>query len=310
MISEIEFSGLKESPLFAYAGKLAFFKKHTSVAFKPGLNILYGPNACGKSTILRMAALTLAAEQGGVSTLTDTWLHDIFSFREMKLKGIKVSHDGQPLMYGNPRNAVGLVGGGAAFDSDFGQAGLDNIMSKDSTGLTTTRRLGEMLAIVRGTAPFPEKFGNRLGPKYDLPEAVAELLKATIAKGQRTLIFDEPESGLAIPVQGNLFNLLYKGAIEQNLQIILATHSAFSLALPGCNYIEMEPGYIEYSRNAISTVHLRFELERLAAELQSKAAEKKAEKPAGSEQAVSPEPVEPKAKRARKGRAASKKAPE
>jgi predicted ATPase len=308
MISEIDFSDVKQSPLFAYAAELKFFQQHKAVTFKPGLNILYGPNGCGKSSVLRMAALMLAAEQGGVSTITSTWVHDMFSFREAKLKGIKVSHDGQPIMYGNPRNSVGLVCGGAAFDGDFGQEGLNNIMSKDSTGLTTTRRLGMMLGVAQGKVPFPAKFGNRMGPKYDMPEAIAEMLKATIPKGQRTLIFDEPESGLAIPVQGNLFNLLFKAAIEQDLQIILATHSAFSLGLPGCNYIEMEPGYIEYSRNAVSTVHLRFELERLAEELKAKADEKKTGKAANSSApADSPAPEAKGTKPAAKRKPAAKK---
>lgn len=272
MISEVEFSGVAQSKKFAYAAEHRFFKEHTSVTFKPGLNILYGPNGCGKSTILRMAALTLAAEQGGVSTITSTWLDEVLGFggREPQLEGVKVSHDGQPILYGNPRNMVGLVCGGAAFDFDFQDEGLANTMSKASTGLTTMNRLNRMFAVALGKAPFPAKVDDRLKSTSDRYQAAFELLKATIPKGQRTLIFDEPESGLAIPVQSNLFNLLFKAAKQNDFQIILATHSAFSLGLPECNYIEMEPDYIRYSRDAISTVHLRFELERLTQEIAAK----------------------------------------
>jgi predicted ATPase len=307
MISEIDFSGVKQSKTFGYAAGIKFFQKHQSVKFKPGLNILYGPNGCGKSTILRMAALVLAAEQGGVSTITSSWLQDVFGFGEPKLQGIKVTHDGQPIMYGNPRNAVGLFGGGAAFDDDFMDQGLANIQSKASTGLTTMNRLNVMFAVALGKAPFPDKVDDRLKYKSDKSYTAAlELLKASLPKGQRTLIFDEPESGLAIPVQGNLFNLLFQAAKQNDLQIILATHSAFSLALPDCNYIEMEPDYIEQSRNAISTVHMRVELERLTSELTAKVA-KRNEKAASEPDPDSAESP-PSTKPVRKRRASTRKA--
>lgn len=274
MISEIDFSDLPKSKVFAYAKELDFFKTHTKVEFEPGLNILFGPNGCGKSTILRMAALTLAAEQGGVSTITSTWLSDIFDFGgECKLDGIQVSHDGQPLMYGNPRNAVGLFGGGAAFDDDFFSEGLANIQSKASTGLTTMNRLNRMLAVALGKAPFPAKVDERVNGSTRHKAAMA-LLKASIPVGQQTLIFDEPESGLGIPVQGNLFGVLHKAAKENGFQLIVATHSAFALGLPGCNYIEMSPGYIANSQNAINYVHQRLEVIQKLAEIEAHLAKK------------------------------------
>lgn len=280
MISEIDFSELSKSKEFAYAGKLDFFKAHKKVEFKPGLNVLFGPNGCGKSTILRMAAMTLAAEQGGVSTITTTWLSDIFDFGgECKLDGIKVSHDGQPLMYGNPRNAVGLFGGGAAFDDDFFSEGLANIQSKASTGLTTMNRLNRMLAVALGKAPFPAKFDERVKGSSRHKAAMA-LLKASIPVGQQTLIFDEPESGLGLPVQGNLFSILHEAAKKNNFQLIIATHSAFALGLPSCNFIEMSPDYLHNSRVALEVLHLRMELQTRIAAANAKAESKLKEEPA------------------------------
>jgi predicted ATPase len=304
MISEIDFAGLKKSKEFAYADKLDFFKTHKKVEFKPGLNILFGPNGCGKSTILRMAAMTLAAEQGGVSTITSTWLNDIFDFGgECKLEGIKVSHDGQPLMYGNPRNAVGLFGGGAAFDDDFFSEGLANIQSKASTGLTTMNRLNRMLAVALGKAPFPAKFDERVKGSTRHKNALA-LLKATIPVGQQTLIFDEPESGLGIPVQGNLFGILHEAAKKNNFQLIVATHSAFALGLPRCNFIEMSPDYLANSQAAIEVLHLRMELRAQVAAIEAKAEAKATEKPATSraKKVKAPEDDVPPAKKPRASR--------
>jgi predicted ATPase len=309
MISEIDFSELKKSKEFAYAEKLDFFKTHKKVEFKPGLNVLFGPNGCGKSTILRMAAMTLAAEQGGVSTITTTWLNDIFDFGgECKLEGIKVSHDGQPLMYGNPRNAVGLFGGGAAFDDDFFSEGIANIQSKASTGLTTMNRLNRMLAVALGKAPFPAKFDERVKGSTRHKAAMA-LLKASIPVGQQTLIFDEPESGLGLPVQGNLFSILHEAAKKNNFQLIIATHSAFALGLPNCNFIEMSPDYLNNSRVALEVLHLKMELQgRLAAidaKVDAKSKEDSATKPAKKPKATA-EASAP----AKKPRAPRKKATE
>jgi hypothetical protein len=236
-----------------------------------------------------MAALSLAAEQGGVSTVTQDWLRNVVTGGfggDAKvgtlLEGINVVHDGQPVMYGNPRNAVGLIGGG--FDDDFFSQGVEAAMYKGSTGYTTMKRLHRMIAVSQNDAPFPEKIDFRAGvtsvsdtwkPRLD---AALKLLEAQIPKGPKTLIFDEPESGLAIPAQGNLFNLLFKAARKNGFQIIVATHSPFSLCLPDANYIEMTPDYLKYAQDAIGTVHARIEVRRLTAELDKKIAEKEAQK--------------------------------
>lgn len=132
-------------------------------------------------------------------------------------------------------------------------------------------RLGRMLAVTQGTAQFPAKVDNRLrGRSSDRLSAGLALLEASIPEGAQTLIFDEPESGLAIPAQGNLFNLLFGAAKDDKFQIIIATHSAFALGLPNAHYIEMSPGYIENSESALQTVHLRLEMMKLVRDIREK----------------------------------------
>jgi len=277
MISEIQFIDLAKSETFSYAAKVKFFKANASIKFEPGLNILFGVNGCGKSTVLRMAALATAAEQGGVSTITRTWVGEVADrFKGCSnMDGLKVLHDGTPVMYGNPRNAVGLFGGSAAFDDDFFDEGLANLHSKDSTGYSTINRLGKMLSMLAGRMPFPEKIDDRIGllkdRTRDTEDTIAfELLKASIPVGPRTFILDEPESGLAIPVQKKVFDDLYKAARTLDVQLLVATHSMFALGLTGANYIEMEPDYLLHAKNAFSAVHVRLELERMLAELEEK----------------------------------------
>lgn len=280
MISDIQFVDVHQSKLFAYAATVPFFQKHRSIAFKPGLNVLFGPNGCGKSTLLRMMALYLAAEQGGVSTLTNTWRDEVADWHTQKstLDGIVVQHDGTPILYGNPRNAVGLFGGSAAFDDDFMMQGLANLKSTASTGYTTMHRLGAMLGTLEGTAAFPAQFDDRiglLGPSKGSTgrDAVARaLLAASIPRGQHTLLFDEPESGLGLPAQNNVFKMLFGAARKHDFQIIVATHSAFALGMPDVNYIEMAPDYMGHCENALEMLHLRFKLKQLTQEAAAKAA--------------------------------------
>jgi predicted ATPase len=281
MITELQLADLSHSSMFAYAADVVFIKKSKGLAFQPGLNILFGPNGCGKSTLLRMLAIATASEQGGVSTVTNDWINAV-AVKEVRngsasgaLEGITVLHDGQPVMYGNPRNTVGLICGGAAFDHDFTSEGLANIQSKASTGYTTMNRLGRMLAVCQREHPFPTEIDRRVkkaGPRdwnFATSTSAEKLLVPSIPKGQQTLIFDEPESGLGIPAQRNVFNLLHSAARNHGFQIIVATHSVFALGLPGVNYIEMQDDYIAQSESCLEMAHLMLEMRKLLADRES-----------------------------------------
>jgi energy-coupling factor transporter ATP-binding protein EcfA2 len=240
MISDIDFTNIKDSENFKYAVELDFFKKNTQMQFKPSLNIIYAPNGTGKSTLLKIMAQFTASEQGGVSTITNSWIQDVAGFRESKLKGLSVKHDGQSVMYTNPRQAVGLFGGTAAFDDDFFSEGVAETQLRQSTGLTTLYRMQKILGVITGKAQAPSKIANKGGR---LTELTSGFLKASIPEGQKTILLDEPESGLAVHVQANLWKMIEQGAIKHDLQIIVASHSPFALACKA-NYIELQPGYL------------------------------------------------------------------
>lgn len=247
MFSKIAFKGLSKNKEFGYAAKLNFFKKNKKIEFKPGLNIIYAPNGTGKSTILSMMALSMACKQSGESVVTGKW-NSIFGFEN--LDGIEVFHDGQPAMYCNPREAVGLIGGSAAFDDDFMSEGIAELRLSESTGKTTLYRMGKIVNILMGKDKIADEIKfKKISPEY-IKEDRAKLLEARIPVGQKSILLDEPESGLAVPVQQRLFALLDKAAKEQDLQIIVATHSVFAL---GCdaNFIELEPEYVVSAKASV-----------------------------------------------------------
>lgn len=289
MIEKIEFDNIAQSQAYGYAGKLDFFKNNQSIEFKQGLNIIFAPNGTGKSTILEILAKFTASEQGGVSTITSTWMQDMFRHGESTMNGIRVVHDGQPTLYNNPRKAVGLFGGMAAFDDDFLTQGIMETQLKESTGYTTITRLQKVLEVLAGKEEMPQNFDKKV---HNIDEKYNQFLGATIEKGQQTMILDEPESGLAIHVQSNIFRMLQKQAKENKIQIIIATHSPFALTC-NANFIELQPGYIKIAKQEIE---LLGEILKLQEELKKAPIVTKSEEPIENSVTESPTPNKTKKK--------------
>lgn len=256
MFERIEFEDISQSKAYGYAKKLDFFKNNKSIEFNPGLNIIFAPNGTGKSTILEILAKFTASEQGGISTITSSWKDDMMSFGENTMKGIQVYHDGQPTLYNNPRKAVGLFGGMAAFDDDFFDQGIMETQLRESTGYTTMTRLQKVLGVLSEQVEMPQNFAK----KTNIDSKHKAFLQGNIPKGQPSMILDEPESGLAIHVQANIFRMINKRAKQNNIQIIVATHSPFALTCDA-NFIELQPGYIKIAKQEIELLSVMLKIQ-------------------------------------------------
>lgn len=140
----------------------------------------------------------------------------------------------------DPNQAIGLVGGMAGFDWDFGTEGIANAMMKGSAGEVIMQRLNAPLkGIVEGKAPAIEWKAE--------DAAVATFLKGTLPEGPPSILLDEPDRSIAMKIQAGLWqNLALKHCARS--QVIAASHSPFALNLPGAHYIDMVPGYLEECR--------------------------------------------------------------
>lgn len=136
-------------PQFDWAHKLAFFKSQSKIEFKPGLNIVVGPNGSGKSTIISMLAQSLAAVQGGFSTVTEAWLGENVSKDGHSMIPALVRHDGCAINYFNAQHKIGLDG--SHFDDDFFMQGLQNTLARGSAGQMVLQRLGYLLNMLTST---------------------------------------------------------------------------------------------------------------------------------------------------------------
>ncbi|KWU19047.1 AAA family ATPase [Burkholderia cenocepacia] len=259
MFESISLAGLSKSQRFGYAAKLDFFKSRRKIQFKPGLNILFGPNGCGKSTLLRVLGETMCAIQGGTSIITERAVRDTVEFHHRKVAdsiGLSVRHDGQPVTFCDPRNAVGLDMG--AFDDDFMDMGLRNLLGgkKASHGQTTAMRGDKALGILMGKASPPSKVENRLSSGVNSSwksalEIVQQRMMATIDLGQHTILLDEPEANFSILWQHAVWKLLGDPKVAETYQIIVASHSVFALGIPHAHYIDLKPGYVDEATVAL-----------------------------------------------------------
>jgi energy-coupling factor transporter ATP-binding protein EcfA2 len=267
MISELRIADPKNTCI-KWWDKVKWLEGQKSIEFKPGLNILWGPNGSGKTTIIRAIARMLHAEQGGSTHVTQSSMGEVFDGSSRAGLGYRDGampiHDGQVVMHFDPSHAVGMMGG--AFDDDFFTMGVMNTVFKGSAGQTTLQRFDAILtAVIKGTWPEiqwkhpfkPVKGKTQPKDTWDARcWAVASTLEGTLpAGGPKTILLDEPDRSLDLSYQWGLWDRLAQEA--GNVQIIAASHSLLALKIPGAHYIETMPGYLVKSERVLDRLVLR-----------------------------------------------------
>ena len=227
-------------------GDVEWLKGRQEIEFGPGLNILFGKNGSGKSTVLTTIAKLLCCYDGDQQLVGQHTSHDLHDGhgdgKTLKL-GVEPIHDGSPIIHFDPSQKVGLIGGG--FDWDFGDAGLRNTMFKGSAGQTCMMRMNQALAIAFGKVEWPEVTWK--GTRAEFSPLLATFFKGDGNRVRPTLLMDEPSSNLDLRTEILLFKALQRIA-DSGVQVIVATHSVFALHMAGAKYIDTTPGYSTHAK--------------------------------------------------------------
>ena len=219
-----------------------------SFTFKRGLNILWGRNGSGKSSLLRLIARWFHAEQGGYSVVTPTSCRALREPGESEPRaGASFVHDGQAVYYADPDAAVGLRGG--SFDDDFLLQGVQAIIARGSSGETTLHRVNSVVAGVVDRKPHIEY--RAVGSDA---QQVRALLQANASLGPRTLLLDEPDKSVDLDHRHQMWTTALLGAAKK-VQLLAATHCPLALHLDGASYIELSPGYLDRCRQLYPRQH-------------------------------------------------------
>lgn len=249
----------------------------TEVCFRPGLNVLWGRNGAGKSTILKVLSRLTCSEQGGRSVVTEEAIRAFFpGFGADKQEkfGLLLEHDGQATVTASAGTRYGLGLGG--FDDDFFLEGFISLNQKGSSGQNQMglldRALSQYMTVARPEPTSPKRTGRTPlmrrepapPPEPAWPEVdwrVTEqgvndlwagrvrkmrerLFTAQIPTGPHTVILDEPDQSLDLDMQARLWAAMPRILRDKNLQVICATHSVFATNLPDAHYVELTPGYL------------------------------------------------------------------
>lgn len=267
MITSLNIVDPASAPI-PWLAKTPALAKPRKFDFKPGLNILWGRNGCGKTTLIKLIARMAHCEQGGVPVVTQTSVDNMFASmrgiyddkkeREQQRKlrdSVDFEHDGQSIQLFDPSSAVGLAGGGAYFDDDFFTQGVHNTLFKGSAGQTTLYRFDGILAgLVEGRKPRPIErriTASRVNEHWARKIEICEhFLTGRGKEGPATILLDEPERSVDLPTQLRMWRFLR--AYAPRNQFIIASHSLIALRIPEANYIEMEDGYMAQSLDVIA----------------------------------------------------------
>lgn len=239
MIRELKITDPELTPV-EWWPNIEAMKGRESIEFAPGLTIIWGPNGVGKSSIIKALAMLTHCEQGGTPKVTD---HSVGKIRRWEggkntvLDGMSLVTDGQPTHYMAPDLNPGLMYGLAAFDYDFMGEAMEGMGAmKTSSGEQVQRRLS---ILMQSVTTLTEVKG-----KKNRDAAALAGLEATpgVELGRKTILLDEPLRSVDLDMQIKLWTG-FQRTIFRDYQVIMASHSMFSMAIKGATYIDLKPDY-------------------------------------------------------------------
>jgi predicted ATPase len=247
-------------------GKVPWLAKADKIEFKPGVNIVFGPNGSGKSTLIQALAMMKHCFGSGLPVVTENSIRDFSGdgFRAEKLRdGLVLRCDDEVCRYASPDLKLARYAG--SIDDDFGFEQIQQMFAQRAAGAASSgeKMIGEIarIAFAQGVEI---KHKHRATEKDFTTQRGKKLYKAATkalySKGRKTmprqqvLLFDEVERSMDFVNEAMWWDKIEHARKGVTIQVILATHSPFALAMneDEVNFIETSPGYIEKAREAMA----------------------------------------------------------
>lgn len=243
--------------------KVPFLSEVKSISFRPGLNILFGQNGTGKSTIIEGMARLLHCREMNWPVVTR---HSVSLFARsdgILATGLRLEHDGQPARYLGIEPAA-IVPDAKATEKitivmQEGRATRGRAATKMSSGQASVAKLIRFLKHDAVKTRYKLKTSD-VGPamKATWDAAVASVKGGKHVAGtpkQQIVLLDEVDHNLDFAHQAMVWKTLRALVDEGKHQVIIASHSPFAVNVPGAHYIETSPGYLDAARKALRMLH-------------------------------------------------------
>lgn len=256
----------KAQVLKGFAAELPSLKNRM-FQFTEGLNVLFGSNGCGKSTLMKCMKAYCCLQHGGWSSISDYNKLGAggvgnfpFVYRAFTPTGECDTHvewDGTATFYNDSDMRIDDMSW--FFNKDIlKQEGLtteeeqmDYVAKRPSSGQTRIKKLNKIFNIAKNPPEFTKTTPNN--NRFEHMEVA--YVNSLPRNGKVTILLDEPEKSLSIPKQIELFKFLKE--FQNDLQIVISTHSPFILFEDNINIIEMEDGYIQTCKDVIKECSIK-----------------------------------------------------
>ena len=240
-----------------YASKLPALADKT-FRFHPGVNVLFGQNGCGKTSLLHIIAAhcSIDPKAGGQpkfleplrqrkksyeESLSDLapgkcqaelgWDGSFAFLHSASMASRPIAYFGEEtdgLITETERVSITMFGGASA-----GQHQLMNI-----------NRLCSMLRKLPDHTALPKECGHVNDVWQDAINKYIRWVMAKPRTGPPTLLLDEPDRSLSLTHQYELWQMLLRTHRAAGVQIIASTHSPFAFLMPPETIIDMSSGYL------------------------------------------------------------------
>lgn len=225
--------------------------------FEPGLNVLFGKNGTGKSTLLLLIARTFHCAQGGYSKITQTSVWDMQVNTDNKdlPSGYRIQHDGNMVFFLDPDKDVGIMGD--SFDNDFMEEAVKGVglkcLSQGERAVFKLITMFENVAIRDRVGGMDKNCLNDHWKEMMIKAEKGMKRNTRVFKTDRcTILIDEPERSLDLENEVRFWRFMKKAV--KNVQVIVATHSPFVLFIDDANFVETTPGYVKKSMELVNDI--------------------------------------------------------